>query len=166
MGMVFSCLQNVHEANGAVDGARNLASALSRAVEQAKLDGVHGQSFAQLVNDLLGGKGGRRTSRRPVGGHLLLIHGHVQGFDGAVGNVVRGEDAPGGSHHEGGRDGPALVEQISLSCRDAPFFGGPNLHLVKVPAAGPVAVNTSARLMVIFTGCPVFLERRAATGSR
>jgi len=35
-----------------------------------------------------------------------------------------------------------------------------------VPEVGPVALNTSSRVMVIFTGLPVFFDMIAASGSR
>ena len=47
-----------------------------------------------------------------------------------------------------------------------PSLVAPILTFMYEPAVGPLASSTSARLMVTFTGCPVFRESRAATGSR
>ena len=47
-----------------------------------------------------------------------------------------------------------------------PSFVTPTLTRMYPPEVGPVPSNTSVRLMVSFTGRPVFLESTAATGSR
>ena len=41
----------------------------------------------------------------------------------------------------------------------------PILQRTYVAEVGPVPISTSSRVMIIFTGRPVFLERMAAIGS-
>jgi len=47
-----------------------------------------------------------------------------------------------------------------------PSLVAPILQRMKLPEAGPVASNTSWRVITIFTGRPDFRDSTAATGSR
>ena len=47
-----------------------------------------------------------------------------------------------------------------------PSFVTPILTHIEAPEVGPVALNTSSRLIMILTGRPVFFDSSAATGSR
>ena len=47
-----------------------------------------------------------------------------------------------------------------------PSLVTPILTHIEEPEVGPVALNTSSRVIVIFTGRPHFFESSAATGSR
>ena len=46
-----------------------------------------------------------------------------------------------------------------------PWLVAPNFTVMSVPDVGPVPKKTSVRDMVTFTGCPVFRDKTAATGS-
>ena len=47
-----------------------------------------------------------------------------------------------------------------------PTLVAPTLRRMWLPGAGPLEVNTSARVITIFTGRPDFSARRIAAGSR
>ena len=73
--------------------------------------------------------------------------------------------APG--PHRRSREGARLVGQPRLGRGVMrPFFLAPTLTRQTVPDVGPVARNTSSRLITIFTGRPARCDSSTATGSR
>ena len=71
--------------------------------------------------------------------------------------------APPGTGDPG--NAPASKIRCASAAVNLPSLVAPNFTLTTVPEVGPVASNTSVRLMVIFTGLPVFLASNAANGS-
>ena len=61
---------------------------------------------------------------------------------------------------------PASKARATSIAVIVPSLLAPILTRLQEPQVGPVDSNTSARLMTILTVWPVFLDRRAATGSR
>ena len=67
-----------------------------------------------------------------------------------------------------GEPGKAPASKVSFAFTAVNLPSGDELIFMSilVPEVGPVPSNTSALLMIIFTGAPDFFESIAATGSR
>ena len=100
-----------------------------RAVEQAELQRVHTQLFAQLVDGGLHGECGGGGAGSPVGCRLGQIDDHVHGLDVGVGYVVLGHHALGAGRHGGAGESAGLVDQVGLGGDEAALFGGSQLDL-------------------------------------
>ena len=61
---------------------------------------------------------------------------------------------------------PASNASHSLAAVILPSFVAPIFVLMRDAAAGPVPSKTSFRLIMTFTGRPLFFDKMAATGSR
>lgn len=53
-----------------------------------------------------------------------------------------------------------------MAAVNRPSRSAPALTRMRVPEVGPVAVNTSSRLITIFTGRPARCESNTASGSK
>ena len=67
-----------------------------------------------------------------------------------------------------GEPGKAPASKVSLAFTavSLPSLEAPNFISMAVPDVGPVPMKTSARVIVIFTAEPEFLDKTAATGSK
>ena len=80
----------------------------------------------------------------------------------SYGAITVMQPAPTG---EPGKPPASYAIQISAAVI-LPFLSAPIFTLMCEPGVGPVAFSTSARLMTILTGLPVFLDSSSASGSR
>src|ERR1700730_18827830 len=61
---------------------------------------------------------------------------------------------------------PAWYFSVASAAVIVPSFLAPILTSTVPPEVGPLALNTSSRLITILTGRPHFCDRASATGSR
>ena len=61
---------------------------------------------------------------------------------------------------------PAWNLKTASAAVIVPSFLAPILTHIEAPEVGPVALNTSSRLITILTARPVFFDNAAAIGSR
>ena len=97
VGMVPERFEHLHESDAREHRPVHLAGAFFRRVQQPELDGVDSELLCYLVHHRLRRELGVRRARRAVCRGLGLVENNVVGVHDGVRDVVRREDALGGS---------------------------------------------------------------------
>ena len=142
-----------------------LGSLLGR-VLLAQLERIHLQSAGQFVEDAFHREGTDRRTRGAVGRDLRPVADHIEAGDLDVGDVVGRKRAC--RRHRDGRAGkaPACRRQVAFTAVILPSLVAPILTVLEEPDVGPVARNTSSRVITILTGRPDLRASTIASGSR
>ena len=129
MGMGFGRFQGLDETDPGHQRPGSPADALFGTVQQAEVQGIHPDFFANLVEGRFQGKGGRRGAGGAVSGGLGPVDHHIIALDVGVGDVVGRHHTLGAAGHRGTGESAGLENQGSGGRRNAPLFGSPDFHL-------------------------------------